>query len=156
LTRRAAVSLVIAVTLAAGALAVLALLSSGSGTPTVRSIGEVLAIARRTGRANGDPHPTRIAAVRSTHESAVRVVTFGEDSGVDNPREPVEVITMYGPFTVAGRGPPPGVQDAARPAWGWITLILGVAPHGGSGFVFMAKRPPLERLGSVRYIGATG
>ena len=154
LTRRAAASLVLAVTLAAGALVALAVVSSNSGAPTPRSVAEVLAIARRTGHTNGDPHPTRIAAVRSTHEPAVRTVTFGEVSGVGNPGEPVEVITMYGRFTIGTLSVPPGSPGAARPRWGWITVMLGDPPHGGSAFAFRAKRPPLERLGTVRYISA--
>jgi hypothetical protein len=154
LTKRAAAYLVVAVTLAAGALVALALASSDSGAPTQRSAAEVLAIARRTARTNGDPQPTRIAAVRSTHEAAAHVVTFGETSGVADPGEPVEVITMYGRFAITPHSVPPGPGGPVRPRRGWITLILGVPPYGGSGFAFRARRPPLERLGTVRYISA--
>ena len=148
--RRAAVLWVIGVVvlLAGGAITFFA---SSKSAPSRFSASEVLSIARRDGALEGDGHPTHIAEVRSTHERAVRVISEGRTTGVGEPGLAVDVITMHGHFTAYTASPPPGDPI---PQGSWLTLILNARTGARRVTRLADKRPPLARLGRVRYISA--
>jgi hypothetical protein len=131
--------------------------SAGSRPHSPRfAAAELLAIAQRVGRQEGDSHPTHIAAVRTTYEPAVSVLIQGEVNGVRGPDVPVEVITMYGDFTITPLSPPPGYRVVARPRWQWVTMTLSSKTGKIIDLDSGEQQPPLERLGRVRYVVPNG
>lgn len=121
--------------------------------PPTFSSATVSQLAHAAAVGYGNRHPTDVAAVRSTHEKAVSVLSMGRGSDGNEQDVPVEVITMHGLIGASAHEmPPPGHH--IRAGVGWLTITINAATGERLDTDIGDKRPALERLGKVRYLAS--
>jgi hypothetical protein len=148
-----------AVTVRSAALVAIALIAGGCGRSTLNGTGRpvpasavprLMAIADRTARINGDPHPVWVTVVLTTHAKALTSATPGDIvPGADG--VPVYLVTMRGHFVCNACSHPPG---AKAPRGTYLSLVLIVKTFEGTDFGLSPKPPPVSpaSLGPVTYL----
>lgn len=103
----------------------------------------ILAIALGAAKDEGDPRPTLIQHVLSTHKRAVRVTSGGD---LVQGEEPVYAIEVRGRFVAANASRPLG---ARAPRGSVLTLVIDASTGKPLDWGLSDKSAHLERLGRV-------
>jgi hypothetical protein len=122
-----------------------------TGSPVPASAVPMLtAIAASVARSDGDPTPSQVTAVLTTHAKALTSATPGDlvpgSGGVR-----VFLLTMQGRFTATDATRPPGSK---APTGRYLSLVVDAANFQVTDFGLSPKPPPVSpaSLGPVTYL----
>jgi hypothetical protein len=134
-----------------------ALTPTGSPAPTptgspvpASAVPRLTAIAASVARSDGDPAPSQVTAVLTTHAKALTSATPGDlvpgSGGVR-----VFLLTMQGRFTATDATRPPGSK---APTGRYLSLVVDAANFQVTDFGLSPKPPPVSpaSLGPVTYL----
>ncbi len=130
-------------------------LTSPAPTPTgspvpATAVPRLTAIAASVARSDGDPAPSQVTAVLTTHAKALTSATPGDlvpgSGGVR-----VFLLTMQGRFTATDATGPPGSK---APTGRYLSLVVDAATFQVTDFGLSPKPPPVSpaSLGPVTYL----
>jgi hypothetical protein len=126
-----------------------ALTPTGSPVPA-SAVPRLTAIAASVARSDGDPAPSQVTAVLTTHAKALTSATPGDlvpgSGGVR-----VFLLTMQGRFTATDATGPPGSR---APTGRYLSLVVDAATFQVTDFGLSPKPPPVSpaSLGPVTYL----
>ncbi|MGH3191203.1 MAG: hypothetical protein ACRDOL_28950, partial [Streptosporangiaceae bacterium] len=122
-----------------------------TGSPVPASaVPRLTAIAASVARSDGDPAPSQVTAVLTTHARALTSATPGDfvpgSGGVR-----VFLLTMQGRFTANDATGPPGSR---APTGRYLSLVVDVATFQVTDFGLSPRPPPVSpaSLGPVTYL----
>lgn len=122
-----------------------------TGSPVPASaVPRLTAIAASVARSDGDPTPSQVTAVLTTHAKALTSATPGDlvpgSGGVR-----VFLLTMQGRFTATDATGPPGSR---APTGRYLSLVVDAANFQVTDFGLSPKPPPVSpaSLGPVTYL----
>ncbi len=124
-------------------------LAAGSPVPA-SAVPQLTMIASRAAKADGDPAPSQVTAVLTTHAKALTSATPGDfvpgSGGVR-----VFLVTMRGHFVAYDASVPPG---AAAPAGRYLSLVVDAKTFQVLDLGLGPKPPPVPpaSLGPVTYL----
>jgi hypothetical protein len=113
-------------------------------------VPRLTAIAASVARSDGDPAPSQVTAVLTTHAKALTSATPGDlvpgSGGVR-----VFLLTMQGRFTATDATGPPGSR---APTGRYLSLVVDAANFQVTDFGLSPKPPPVSpaSLGPVTYL----